>query len=110
MKDSAIVRTAGLVVCVVALTLAGCGSEQTKGQDTVTQRDIKTVMEAHVGTLMAIPGVQAVAIGALDDGTPCITVYVEKETDETRRDIPNTLEGHPVVVEVSGKIEPMKEG
>jgi outer membrane lipoprotein SlyB len=104
------VRAAAFVLCAVAIALAGCGSEQTKGQDAVTQRDIKTVMEAHVGTLMAIPGVTAVAIGALDDGTPCVTVYVEEENEETRRAIPKTLEGHPVVVEVSGKIEPMKEG
>jgi len=99
-----------LVLCLIAAAVAGCGSHETKGQGAVPQRDIKTVMEAHVGTLMAVPGVTAVAIGALDDGTPCIRVYVEKETDETKRAIPKTLEGYPVVVEVSGKIEPMEGG
>jgi hypothetical protein len=103
-----------LNVCIVAIVLAtaisGCRSDDRKGQDAVPQKDIKTVMEAHVADLMAIPGVTAVAIGALEDGTPCIKVYIEKENDETRRAIPKTLEGHPVVVEVSGKIEPMGGG
>jgi hypothetical protein len=99
-----------VAVLVTVAAIAGCRSEDRKGQGTVPQRDIKTVMEAHVAELMAIPGVTAVAIGALEDATPCIKVYVEKETDETRRTIPKTLEGYPVVVEVSGKIEPMGTG
>lgn len=99
-----------LALSLAAAALAGCGSQETKGRDAVPQRDIKAVMDAHVGTLMAIPGVTAVAIGELDDGTPCIKVYIEKESDETRRAIPKTLEGYPVRVEVSGKIEPMKGG
>ena len=70
-------------------------------------RDIKTVMEAHVADLMAIPGVVAVAIGELDDKTPCIRVYVLEQTEELGRKIPKDLQGHPVVIEVSGEIKPM---
>ena len=110
MKKTNNGRIVMLALCAIGIALAGCGSEETKGHDAVTQHDINAVMQAHVGTLMAVPGVTAVAIGALDDGTPCIKVYVEEETGETRRDIPKTLDGHPVVVEVSGKIEPMTEG
>ncbi|MBN1503923.1 MAG: hypothetical protein JW952_02545 [Candidatus Eisenbacteria bacterium] len=73
-------------------------------------RDVKSVMEAHVQELMAIDGVTAVAIGELDDGTPCITVYVVEKTDELSDRIPKTLEGHPVVVEESGVIRPMSGG
>lgn len=103
-----------LNVCVAAIVLAaafsGCRSDDRKGPDAVPQKDIKTVMEAHVSELMAIRGVTAVAIGALEDGTPCIKVYIEEGSNETRRAIPKALEGHPVVVEVSGKIEPMGGG
>lgn len=73
-------------------------------------QDIKTVMEAHADELMAIDGVTAVAIGELDDGTPCIKVYVVRKTDELTTQIPKALEGHPVVVEESGVIRPMPGG
>ncbi|MBI4721358.1 MAG: hypothetical protein HY770_09105 [Chitinivibrionia bacterium] len=70
-------------------------------------RDIKTVMEAHVGDLMAMPGVAGVAIGELDNGTPCIIVMVVDLTDDLKRTIPKDLEGHPVIIEVSGEFKPM---
>jgi hypothetical protein len=70
-------------------------------------QDIHTVMEAHAGELMAIEGVTAVAVGALEDGTPCIQVYVVEKTDNVVRRIPKTLGGHPVIVEESGIIRPM---
>jgi hypothetical protein len=72
-------------------------------------RDISAVMEAHVGDLMAIDGVTAVAVGALDDGTPCIQVYVVRKTEDLVRRIPKTLGGHPVVFEESGVIRPMSD-
>jgi hypothetical protein len=71
------------------------------------EQDINTVMEAHVDDLMALDGVAGVGIGALDDGTPCIKVFVVERTDELDARIPKKLEGHPVVVEVSGTFEPL---
>jgi hypothetical protein len=95
------------VALLVALSLLGaCRSGAGDGRNMPVQ-DIKTVMEAHVDELMAIEGVTAVAIGALEDGTPCIKVYVVEKTDALVRRIPETLDGHPVVVEESGVIEPM---
>lgn len=70
-------------------------------------RDIKTVQEAHAGTLMSIPGIVGVAIGELEDRTPCIQVLVVEETDDLARRIPKVLEGHPVVIMVTGEIKPM---
>jgi hypothetical protein len=97
------VYTAALLSLVF---LGACGGGTDDGSNMPTQ-DIKTVMEAHVGELMAIEGVTAVAIGELDDGTPCIQVYVVEKTDDLVRRIPKTLGGHPVVVEESGVIRPM---
>lgn len=92
---------------LVALSLVGaCRGGAGDGRNTPVQ-DIKAVMEAHVDELMAIEGVTAVAIGALDDGTPCIKVYVVRKTDALVARIPQALGGHPVVVEESGVIEPM---
>lgn len=98
------------VAALPALVLLGaiaCGPQK-KGKVEVPSRDINAVMADHTGELMAIPGVTGVAIGELEDHTPCILVLVEEETDELARKIPKVLEGHPVRLLVSGKIVPMK--
>lgn len=96
----------GRIMIVLTSVCVGCGSGGGSGSS-VPKRDVKTVMEAHVDELMAIPGVTGVAIGALDDGTPCVMVLIVKRTDELRRRIPKTLEGHPVKTVVSGEIKPL---
>ena len=70
-------------------------------------RDIKEVMEAHAGELMAIPDVVGVYTGVLDDGTACIKVMVKKRTPELEQKIPKNLEGFPVVIEETGEIQPL---
>jgi len=87
--------------------LAGCGGKTPSNGRGMPAQDIKTVMEAHAPELLAIEGVTAVAIGALDDGTPCIKIYMVERTDRLVRRLPRTLGGHPVVVEESGVIRPM---
>lgn len=92
---------------LVGLVLLGACSENVGDGRNMPTKDIKTVMEAHVDRLMAIEGVTMVAIGALDDGTPCIKVYVVKRSNDLDARIPKDLDGHPVVVEESGTIRPM---
>ena len=102
-----------LATFAVAMVFNSCGQEQaneTEKSKNVSSRDIKIVMEAHVDELMKIPGVAAVAIGELEDKTPCIKVYVIEKTSEIEEKVPAELEGHPVVVEVSGEITPMSGG
>ena len=102
------VSTSGCCALLVFTSVFEFGCQmESKSRNTMPNRDIKTVMDAHVEELMAIPGVVAVAIGQLDDETPCIKVYVIEQTEELDRRIPNSLEGHPVVVVVSGEIKPM---
>jgi hypothetical protein len=95
--------------CLAALFLAAC-KPQPEASRTMPERDIETVMNAHVDRLMALPGVTAVAISELADRTPCIKVYVVELTEETAAPIPKELEGHPVVVEESGMIRPLGGG
>jgi len=95
-----------LYVLVLSSLLVGCRLGGGNGASTPS-RDIKSVMEAHVDDLMAIPGVVGVAIGELKDGTPCIQVLVAEKTRELRRRIPKTLEGHPVDIVVTGIIKPL---
>jgi hypothetical protein len=99
-----------VIVAAVLLGLAaasGCGGRDHGSE--MPARDIKTVLETHAEALMAIDGVTAVAIGVLDDGTPCIKVYVQRSTDELTKRIPDNLDGHPVRVEESGSFRPMSD-
>jgi hypothetical protein len=97
--------------CVVGLAVfafaAGC--EQNMAQDKTTpKRDINSVLRDHDKELLAIPGVVGVYVALLDDGkTPCLKVMLAQKSAETERAIPKTLEGYPVVVEVTGEIRPL---
>jgi len=63
---------------------------------------IKDVMKRHTDELMAVPGVVGVAEGK-SQGRPCIMVFVVDKNSELLRQVPNTLEGYPLLVEESGE-------
>ena len=72
------------------------------------RRDINDVLRAHDKELLALPGVVGVYVAMLDDGkTPCLKVMLAQKSAEAERAIPKTLEGYPVVVEVTGEIRPL---
>jgi hypothetical protein len=72
------------------------------------KRDINAVLRDHDKELLAIPGVVGVYVALLDDGkTPCLKLMLARKTAETERAIPRTLEGYPVVSEVTGEIRPL---
>ena len=77
-------------------------------QNTSPSRDINAVLRAHDKELLAIHGVVGVYIGVLDDGkTACLKVMLAERSAEAERAIPKSIEGFPVVVEVSGEIRPL---
>jgi hypothetical protein len=77
--------------------------------DAAPSRDINAVLADHDQQLLAIPGVVGVYIGQLsDDKTPCLKVMLIRKDAGLERRIPRTLEGHPVVTEVTGEIRPLK--
>lgn len=86
---------------------AGMSAGLGKAAAGMSNGDIERVMNEHVSELMAVPGVTGVAVGALDDGSPCILVLVVARSETRRRRIPQTLGGYPVKIVVSGKIRPM---
>ena len=71
-------------------------------------RDINVVLAAHDKELLAIPGVVGVYVGTLEDRrTPCLKVMLARKTPESARKVPRSIEGYPVIVEVTGEIRPL---
>ncbi|PYJ10874.1 MAG: hypothetical protein DMF06_04800 [Verrucomicrobia bacterium] len=86
----------------------GCGEHMPQNNSPLPKRDINAVLRDHDKELLAIPGVVGVYVALLDDGkTPCLKVMLARKTAETERVIPRTLEGYPVVSEVTGEIRPL---
>lgn len=63
---------------------------------------IEEVQQQHSEAWLKLPGVEGTAIG-LCNNAPCIKVLVSRRTPELTRTIPDTVEGYPVVIEVTGE-------
>jgi len=73
------------------------------------RRDINAVLRAHEDEVMAISGVVGIYVGLMDGGkTPCLKVMVVKKTQDVERQVPNLIEGYPVVIEETGVIRPLR--
>jgi hypothetical protein len=66
---------------------------------------IEDVLSTHTDSLMAVRGVVGVGQGKCDDA-PCIRVYASEMTPEIESEVPDTIEGYAVDVEVTGPIGP----
>jgi Bacterial Ig-like domain len=69
--------------------------------------EVKNVMDIqnrHTDELMKINGVVGTATGLTIDGKLAVVVYVK---DEKHGNIPDTIEGIPVVVKIVGEIKPL---
>lgn len=98
--------------CVVVLVMfalsAGCPKYMAQDKSPSPQRDINAVLGDHDKKLLAIPGVVGVYVAVLEDGkTPCLKVMLARKTPESERDLPKSIEGYPVVAEVTGEIRPL---
>jgi hypothetical protein len=113
-------RTACRVVLigltVAAVGLSGCSkkketsssgtaqenysSPQTSTQNASVQaeRTVDKALARNIDLLRSLKGVLKAEVGDLN-GKPCIKVYVTEKTAEIERDIPDFIEGYPVVVE-----------
>lgn len=71
-------------------------------------RDINAVLADHDDELLGTPGVVGIYVGLMkDEKTPCLKVMLARKAADLERRIPRTLEGHPVVTEVTGEIRPL---
>lgn len=62
------------------------------------------VLQRHTSRLMSLPGVVGTAEGECA-GKPCVLVLVERMTPALRQAIPAQLEGIPVEIKETGRIE-----
>jgi hypothetical protein len=62
----------------------------------------------HAPELMKIPGVVGVYEGETRRHVPCIRIMVERRTPELEHRLPRRLEGHPVEIDETGVIRPMR--
>jgi len=77
--------------------------------ETSARRDINTVLRTHDQELLKLPGVVGVYVGVLPDGkTPCLKVMLARAVPATRQALPKSIEGYPVVAEVTGEIRPLR--
>jgi hypothetical protein len=86
----------------------GLAVDRDEGQ-TMPATTIELALKAHIDTLMAVPGVVGVGQGLLEN-TPCIKVFVVEKTPELQRQLPKILDGHPVVIEQTGRIKALPKG
>jgi hypothetical protein len=78
---------------------------QNMGDSPQPKRDINDVLAAHDKELMAIPDVVGVYVGTTKGGrTPCLKVMFARKNPESERKIPRTIEGYPVVTEITGRV------
>ena len=72
------------------------------------RRDINVVLAEHDDRLLKIPGVVGVYVGLLPDGkTTCLKVMLSERKSPEEQPIPASIEGYPVVYEVTGELRPL---
>ena len=69
---------------------------------------IIAAQEALTPTVMALPGVVGTAVGLCGE-EPCIKVYLARDDERLRAEIPETYGGFQVDVEVTGEFEARDE-
>lgn len=88
---------------------AGKAKEVEEGEKPLQHNSIEAVLEQHNDQLMSLPGVVGTAIGECA-GRPCIKVLAGKKTPELLKNVPQTLEGFPVIIEETGEFRPLRSG
>lgn len=112
-------RAAALLAVLLAVG-AGCGGpprgesppdttdrEETMEDTSEARPSIRDVMDMHRDTWMDRPEVTGVGVGRCD-GEPCIVLYLIRPTDAAERDLPDSVEGYPVRLEVTGRVVPRR--
>ncbi len=102
-----IILLLSLAVTVFIIMSPGATSQQATP---APRRDINSVLADNDDRLLAISGVAGIYVGLLDDGrTPCLRVMLTRRRTRSAQGDPTSIEGYPVVVEVTGEIRPLRD-
>lgn len=71
-------------------------------REEIVPKTIKEVLEEKTDEWMAIPGVIGTAIGKYQD-RPCIKIFIDQK--QFQGNIPEVVEGYPVIIEATGPIQ-----
>jgi hypothetical protein len=84
--------------------VSGREAELLAGEEDKAVTTVAEVLDRHTARLMLLAGVVGTAEGRCA-GQPCILVLVERLTPALRQAIPSELEGIPVEIRETGRIE-----
>ena len=85
--------------------LTACnGNHETSKKENTPRMTIEQVQEKYSDQWMALEGVVGTGIGEFK-GKPCIKIFVTKKSKELMKKIPATVEGFPVILEVTGEFK-----
>jgi hypothetical protein len=91
------------------ILFADCRPNMARTNSPPPKRDINAVLAAHDKELLGLPDVVGVYVGTVEDRHGLgLKVMLARKNPETEKKIPQSIEGYPVRVEVSGKIRPMR--
>ncbi|MCE5203868.1 MAG: hypothetical protein ABFC80_09080 [Coriobacteriales bacterium] len=67
----------------------------------------EAVLTRHAGELMRMRGVMSIGVGRDESGRPAIVIGMSADGIAARAAIPKAIDGVPVVINVTGTIEPL---
>ena len=98
-----------LPVLIVLSSIIVYSENMAQGNSPKPKRDINAVLAAHDKELLAIADVVGVYVGTTEEGrTPCLKVMLARKNPESERKIPRTIEGYPVVTEITGRVRALR--
>ena len=100
--------TVSLILIAGTMACANHEVASPQGENAMAAKTIEEVLKEHTPELMSLPGVVGTAQGLCND-QPCIKVFVIEKTPELDQEIPDVLEGYPVIIEETGEIRALPE-
>ena len=101
-----------VIVCISCYLcgMYGCTKavDEKQGDNPMSTKTIKEVLQENTDELMSIPGVVGTA-QTLCDNKPCIMILVIELTEELKQKIPKQIDGYLVTIEESGEIKALRK-
>ena len=93
----------GIIVILFNFKCINSGTEKPK-EITMSKPTITEVQKKHQNSIMSIPGVVGMGIGA-ENGNQVIKIMVKRKTPELIQKVPAELDGFKVIIEEVGEIK-----